>query len=85
MNLFMAQLAVSFLSLASVWKAGDRHISAWYLLIGGHLLFLIYSAVTEQWGFWVLNVGMVVIGVRNLRRDLNRRRDERTSTVKSEV
>jgi len=68
------QLAVSSLSLASVWQAGSRRESAWPLLIVGHALFLGYAAQTGQWGFWPLNVGMVVIGVRNWQRSINEER-----------
>lgn len=66
MNAYLiTQIIVSGLALASVLLAGNHKIAAWPLLIAAHLVFLGYSAVTEQWGFWPLNVGMIVAGARN--------------------
>lgn len=62
---FVMQLAVSIGSLVSVWLAGSKKIAAWPVLIASHGLFLGYSAWSHQWGFWLLNVGMIVIGSRN--------------------
>lgn len=68
MNAYLiTQIVVSALALASVLLAGRRKISAWPLLIAAHLLFLGYSAVTKQWGFWPLNVGMIAAGAANWR------------------
>lgn len=59
------QLAVGALSLTSVWLAPTHRIAPWPILIGGHALFLAYAAVTGQWGFWLLNAGMILAGSRN--------------------
>lgn len=70
----VVQLAVGVGSLASVWLAGSGRIAAWPLLISAHLTFLGYAAWSAQWGFWLLNVGMIVIGARNWRRAVHARR-----------
>lgn len=70
----LVQLAVGAGSLASVWLAGSGRITAWPLLIVAHLTFLGYAAWSAQWGFWLLNVGMIVIGARNWRRAARARR-----------
>lgn len=61
----LVQLTISALVLASVWTAGQHKIIAWPLLIAGQSIFLGYALVTQQAGFWPLNVGMVLIGIRN--------------------
>ena len=63
----IAQLTVSFFSLASVRQAGKHQLKAWPLLFVGHAAFLVYSAITDQWGFWPLNVGMMYYAVKNFR------------------
>jgi hypothetical protein len=63
----IAQLLVGVGSLTSVWLAGSKKIAAWPVLIASHGTFLAYSAWSGQWGFWLLNVGMIVIGARNWR------------------
>lgn len=40
---------------------------AWPLLITGQAAFLVYSAATDQIGFWVLNVGMIIIAAGHWR------------------
>lgn len=70
-----AQVAVSVGSLVSVLLAGRRTEGGtarfprapWLLLIGSHGLFLGYALASGQPGFLLLNVGMVVAGVINLR------------------
>jgi hypothetical protein len=48
-----------------VWFGGFHRVIAWPLLIAGQAVFLAYSSMTEQLGFWPLNMGMIIIGARN--------------------
>jgi hypothetical protein len=82
-----AQVAVGVGSLVSVLLAGRRTASGtarfprapWLLLIGSHGLFLGYALVSGQPGFLLLNVGMVVAGVINLRAGWKRHRRDRVA------
>jgi hypothetical protein len=71
----LAQLAVSVGSLASVLLAGRRlpggqprfPVAPWLLLFAAHGLFLAYVVASDQPGFLLLNVGMMVAALLNLR------------------
>ena len=67
MTHIIVQIVVSALLLASVLLAGRRKIAAWPVLILGQLIFLGYSALTGQFGFWALNVGMIAAAAVNWR------------------
>jgi hypothetical protein len=69
----IVQLAVGAGSLGSVWLAGSGRVAAWPLLIGAHAVFLGYAATSGQFGFWLLNVGMIAIAARNWRKATSRR------------
>lgn len=82
-----AQVAVSAGSLVSVLLAGRRTEGGaprfprapWVLLIGSHGLFLGYALASGQPGFLLLNVGMVIAGLINLRAGWRRQRPVKVS------
>lgn len=61
----IVELIVSILVLGSVFLAGKKNIWAWPLLIAGQGLFLAYSAIAGMQGFYLLNIGMIIAGIRN--------------------
>lgn len=77
-----AQALVSAGSLASVFLAGRREADGlprfprlpWLLLVTAHGVFLAYALWSGQPGFLLLNVGMIVAGLVNLRAAYRARR-----------
>ncbi len=59
------ELIVSILVLGSVFLAGKKNIWAWPLLIAGQGLFLAYATIAGMAGFYLLNIGMIIAGIRN--------------------
>jgi hypothetical protein len=61
----LIELTVSILSLSSVFMAGKKNILAWPALILAQSIFLIYAIAIGTTGFFLLNIGMIVIAIRN--------------------
>jgi hypothetical protein len=54
-------------NIVSAWLVGRGKISGWVVLVAVQLGMVAFGIATGYWGF-VMNLGMVVVGVVNYRR-----------------
>ena len=59
---------MSAMTIAVMWLAGNKSPWAWRLSLLNQVAWAIWIVGTQTWGLVPLNVAMVIVGVRNLRR-----------------
>lgn len=69
------QLAMSALTILTMWLAGDKKQLAWIIGLGNQTLWLAFIVLSASWGLFPMWAAIVVTYARNL---LKWRREART-------
>ena len=58
--------ALSAITIAAMWLAGNHHPAAWWLSLGNQFLWLAFIIHERHWGLLPMNAAMFVVSTRNL-------------------